>query len=208
MVDGFRWMNFMCCQDSHKFVCPWNSSKGNICRRVCLHVYCRTNYTYTTYWLILHQLPKTQASNSKNSVPMIDSHFYNSFAWIESNFFHSDCHFSWAWPVSHAHYIRSHSRMGSLRMRLVSRMQLSVNSLYTRSSVSDLLWFLPRVVKLTVSHYYPAPLPLQKRGYGDEIQNPVVFMIPSTGSGVGRWWAWHAQRLWFSELERRGKLPF
>ena len=101
-------------------------------------MYCRTNnYTYTTYWLILHQLPKTQASNS---VPTIDSHFYNSFAWIESNFFHSDCHFSWAWPVSHAHYIRSHSRMGSLRMRLVSRMQLSVNSLYTRSSVSDLLW--------------------------------------------------------------------
>ena len=44
-----------------------------------------------------------------------------------------------------------------------------------------------RVVKLTVSHYYSAPLPLQKRGYGDEIQNPVVFMIPSTesGSGVG-----------------------
>ena len=106
-------------------------------------MYCRTNnYTYTTYWLILHQLPKTQASNS---VPMIDSHFYNSFAWIESNFFHSDCHFSWAWPVSHAHYIRSHSRMGSLRMRLVSRMQLSVNSLYTRSSVSDLLWITPPV---------------------------------------------------------------
>ena len=26
-----------------------------------------------------------------------------------------------------------------------------------------------RVVKLTVSHYYSAPLPLQKRGYGDEI---------------------------------------
>ena len=35
-----------------------------------------------------------------------------------------------------------------------------------------------RVVKLTVSHYYSAPLPLQKRGYGDEIRNPVVFMIP------------------------------
>ena len=69
----------------------------------------------------------------------------------------------------------------------MSRMQLSVNSLYTRSSVSDLLWFLPRVVKLTVSHYYSAPLPLQKRGYGDEIRNPVVFMIPNTvsGSGVG-----------------------
>ena len=42
-----------------------------------------------------------------------------------------------------------------------------------------------RVVKLTVSHYYSAPLPLQKRGYGDEIQKPVVFMIPSTGSGLG-----------------------
>ena len=44
-----------------------------------------------------------------------------------------------------------------------------------------------RVVKLTISHYYSAPLPLQKRGYGDEIRNPVVFMIPSTGSrsGVG-----------------------
>ena len=42
-----------------------------------------------------------------------------------------------------------------------------------------------RVVKLTVSH--SAPLPLQKRGYGDEIRNPVVFMIPNTvsGSGVG-----------------------
>ena len=26
-----------------------------------------------------------------------------------------------------------------------------------------------RVVKLTVSHYYSGPLPLQKRGYGDEI---------------------------------------
>ena len=42
-----------------------------------------------------------------------------------------------------------------------------------------------RVVKLTVSYYYSAPLPLQKRGYGDEIRNPVVFMIPSTGSGSG-----------------------
>ena len=42
-----------------------------------------------------------------------------------------------------------------------------------------------RVVKLTVSHYYSAPLPLQKRSYGDEIQKPVVFMIPSTGSGLG-----------------------
>ena len=44
-----------------------------------------------------------------------------------------------------------------------------------------------RVVKLTVSHYYSAPLPLQKRGYGDEIRNPVMFMIPNTvsGSGVG-----------------------
>ena len=44
-----------------------------------------------------------------------------------------------------------------------------------------------RVVKLTVSHYYSAPLPLQKRGYGDEIRNPEVFMIPNTvsGSGVG-----------------------
>ena len=39
--------------------------------------------------------------------------------------------------------------------------------------------------KLTISHYYSVPLPLQKRGYGDEIQNPVVFMIPSTGSGSG-----------------------
>ena len=28
-----------------------------------------------------------------------------------------------------------------------------------------------RVVKLTVSHYYSVPLPLQKRGYGDEIRN-------------------------------------
>ena len=44
-----------------------------------------------------------------------------------------------------------------------------------------------RVVNFTVSHYYSAPLPLQKRGYGDEIRNPVVFMIPNTvsGSGVG-----------------------
>ena len=42
-----------------------------------------------------------------------------------------------------------------------------------------------RVVKLTISHYYSVPLPLQKRGYGDEIQNPVMFMIPRSGSGVG-----------------------
>ena len=42
-----------------------------------------------------------------------------------------------------------------------------------------------RVVKLTIPHYYSAPLALQKRGYGDEIRNPVVFMIPSTGSGSG-----------------------
>ena len=42
-----------------------------------------------------------------------------------------------------------------------------------------------RVVKLTISHYFSAPLPLQKRGYGDEIQKPVMFMIPSTGSGSG-----------------------
>ena len=42
-----------------------------------------------------------------------------------------------------------------------------------------------RVVKLTISNYYLVPLPLQKRGYGDEIQKPVVFMIPSTGSGSG-----------------------
>ena len=42
-----------------------------------------------------------------------------------------------------------------------------------------------RVVRLTVPHYYSAPLPLQKRGYGDEIQNPVAFMILSTGSGSG-----------------------
>ena len=42
-----------------------------------------------------------------------------------------------------------------------------------------------KVAKLTFSHYYSAPLPLQKRGYGDEIQNPVIFMIPSTGSGTG-----------------------
>ena len=42
-----------------------------------------------------------------------------------------------------------------------------------------------RVVKLTVSHYYSVPLPLQKKGYGDEIRKLVVFMIPSTGSGLG-----------------------
>ena len=42
-----------------------------------------------------------------------------------------------------------------------------------------------RVVKLTVPHYYSVPLPLQKRGYGDKIQKPVIFMIPSTGSGSG-----------------------
>ena len=42
-----------------------------------------------------------------------------------------------------------------------------------------------RVVKLTVPYYYSAPLPLQKRGYGDKIRKPVVFMIPSTGSGLG-----------------------
>ena len=40
-----------------------------------------------------------------------------------------------------------------------------------------------RVVKLTVSRYYSAPLPLQKRGYGDEIRNPVMFMIPALGVG-------------------------
>ena len=32
-----------------------------------------------TYWLILHQLPKTQASNSKKSVLMIDGHIYDKF---------------------------------------------------------------------------------------------------------------------------------
>ena len=42
-----------------------------------------------------------------------------------------------------------------------------------------------RVVKLTIPHYYSAPLPLQKRGYGDEIRKSVMFMIPSTGSGSG-----------------------
>ena len=42
-----------------------------------------------------------------------------------------------------------------------------------------------RVVKLTVPHYYSTPLPLQKRGYGDEIQKSVVFMIPSTVSESG-----------------------
>ena len=31
--------------------------------------------------------------------------------------------FSRVWPDSHAHFIRSHSRMGTLRMRLVSRMR-------------------------------------------------------------------------------------
>ena len=41
-----------------------------------------------------------------------------------------------------------------------------------------------RVAKLTICHYL-APLPLQKRGYGDEIQNPVVFMIPKHWSGSG-----------------------
>ena len=40
-----------------------------------------------------------------------------------------------------------------------------------------------RVVKLTVSYYYSAPLPLQKRGYGDEIRKPVVFMIQALGVG-------------------------
>ena len=42
-----------------------------------------------------------------------------------------------------------------------------------------------RVVKLTISYYYSAPLSLQKRGYRDEIRKPIVFMIPSTGSGSG-----------------------
>ena len=51
-----------------------------------------------------------------------------------------------------------------------------------------------RVVKLTVSRYYSAPLPLQKRGYGDEIRNPVVFMIPSTGSGLVSFPSCHALR--------------
>ena len=39
-----------------------------------------------------------------------------------------------------------------------------------------------RVVKLTIPHYYLGPLPLR---YGDKIRKPVVFMIPSTGSGLG-----------------------
>ena len=42
-----------------------------------------------------------------------------------------------------------------------------------------------RLVKLTISHYYSVPLPPQKRGYGDEIRNPDMFMIPSSGSGPG-----------------------
>ena len=42
-----------------------------------------------------------------------------------------------------------------------------------------------RVVKLTVPQYYSAPLQLQKRGCGDEIQNPVMFMIASNGSWSG-----------------------
>ena len=41
-----------------------------------------------------------------------------------------------------------------------------------------------RVVKLTIYHYYSAPLPLKKRSYVDEIRKPVVFMIQSTGSGL------------------------
>ena len=65
-----------------------------------------------------------------------------------------------------------------------------------------------RVVKLTVSRYYSAPLPLQKRGYGDEIRNPVVFMIPSTGSGSGVGGRGMHNGCDFWELERRGKLPF
>ena len=54
------------------------------------------------------------------------------------------------------------------------------------SALGDPTSFISRrVVKLTVPHYYLVPLPLQKRGYGDEIQKPVMFIIPSTGSGLG-----------------------
>ena len=42
-----------------------------------------------------------------------------------------------------------------------------------------------RVVKFTIPHYYLAPLPLQKIGYGDEIRKLVMFMMPSTGNGSG-----------------------
>ena len=41
-----------------------------------------------------------------------------------------------------------------------------------------------KCVRVEVSGF-SVPLPLQKRGYEDEIRNPVVFMIPSTGSGSG-----------------------
>ena len=60
--------------------------------------------------------------------------------------------FSRVWPDSHAHLIQSHSRMGSLRMRLVSRMQLSINSLYMRSSVSNLLWLGSLCLKYTTKY--------------------------------------------------------
>ena len=64
------------------------------------------------------------------------------------------------------------------------------------------------MVKLTISHYYSVSLPLQERGYGDEIQKPVVFMIPSTGSGLGIGGHGMHNGCDFLELEKRGKLPF
>ena len=63
-----------------------------------------------------------------------------------------------------------------------------------------------RVVKLTVSHYYSAPLPLQKRGHARLWgRNPKPCRVHDSKhwEWVGRWWAWHAQWLWFLELERR-----
>ena len=75
----------------------------------------------------------------------------------------------------------THTRMHDLVKWLWEQVWdfLALGGPTTCSSVSR------RVVRLTVPCYYSAPLPLQKRGYGDKIQNPVAFMIPSIGSGSG-----------------------
>ena len=107
MVDGFRWIVINLCV--HEIRPKATSVEGYAYMCIAGLIYLHD---------LLAQLPKTQASNSKNSVPMIDGHFYNSFAWIESRLKHSDCHFSWAWPVSrpvksHALGVR-HTHLGSI----------------------------------------------------------------------------------------------
>ena len=44
-----------------------------------------------------------------------------------------------------------------------------------------------RVIKLTVFHYYSAPLPLQKRGYGGRNPKPCRVHDSKHWEWVGRW---------------------